>query len=740
MRSLLLFFACCLLTTSVFAQDKDYADRAAKLQKEIWGTPAAEFKSTTVPANLSNESAVVLARSYNAQWTSSGKFKFMIVAVGVALHTQKIITFHERVKINDKVALEGFSKIEYQKKLDNTTSIFFTAKLRNTKNTFVGVKIIKPSGKEVIVNTSEEVLVKNETKDQKGKLAIPDLQVGDVIDYYITSVDVSESAEGTSFKDNENVFLLADEYPVLYYSIDFQFDKKVKTKYIYANGAPHFDEKNNDDGDLLLSLKLHNIPKFQSHLWTSALRQYPYIEIGSAYVTNMNLYDKRLSKENSMFEGNEEVFGESFQEYPNFDDSEKATKDYFGGRKNTKNAPLDSVMKMMYDQWKFRVFCAYDGDELESIRDLNYRNANSRGAAITMGMMLTDMDVDYDVLLVASRKTNTLENSYSLKDFDALIRINGGMKPMYMCFDDPMTHFNEIPERFQGEKVVVMSPKRHNARKYTFDYSNDVLPVIPSVNNKLDEQLVVTMLPDNMQKLKIERTVKETGSLRHDDQKQLIPVQDVDNGMMELTKGETLAKRLSRSKATKKKLDDFNAAFEKEHAEINKNFTNEIKARFDQEPQQLTNFKIIKPALESDKPVFEYSATFMLDNLVKKAGSNYIVDAGKLSGGFIKLDDKERKRTIDVYMPCARTFNYVVVINIPPGYAAKGMEEMNQSKTNKTGSFTSSAVVKGNKLTITATRTYKNNFEKAADWPLLVDLLDLAANFDSKKILLEKQN
>jgi hypothetical protein len=67
------------------------------------------------------------------------------------------------------------------------------------------------------------------------------------------------------------------------------------------------------------------------------------------------------------------------------------------------------------------------------------------------------------------------------------------------------------------------------------------------------------------------------------------------------------------------------------------------------------------------------------------------------------------------------------------------MEEMGVKKLNKTGSFISSATVNGNTLTITVTRTYNNNFEKAADWPLLVDIIDTASDFNTRKILLEKK-
>ena len=84
-------------------------------------------------------------------------------------------------------------------------------------------------------------------------------------------------------------------------------------------------------------------------------------------------------------------------------------------------------------------------------------------------------------------------------------------------------------------------------------------------------------------------------------------------------------------------------------------------------------------------------------------------------------------------MTCARSFKYTISIAIPPGYSAKGMEEMNVKKVNKTGTFTSSAVVNGNNLIITVNRVYNNNFEKASDWPLVVDLIDAASNFNSQK-------
>jgi hypothetical protein len=727
MKKLLPFLIFSIISLRLFSQDNtSYAEKATQIQKEVWSTTVPEFKATAVPAAMSNESAVILARSFSLQRTSKPRFKFMVLGGGVATRTVKLSTFHERVKINDKSALDEFSTLEYQKKLDKTTSFLFN-KVVNVADTYVGVKIIKPGGTETIVNTGEEVLLKNDQKDQQGKLAIPGLLVGDILDYYISNFTLTET--DNSYKDNDNLFVLADDHPILYYSLDFQFNKKLHVQYICANGAPRFTEDNNDADDLLLSIKVRNLAKYQGQLWTSPLRQYPYVEVGSTSFTDKN---------SSRFDALEDGFEHSFGEFPGFDEPVSITRALFGGRKNMKNAPLDSVLKVLYDQWKFGVFCSYEGDELQHMDDMNYRAAQSRHAAILMSMMLTSMEVDNAVLLVAPRNSNSLANAYNPEDMDALIVVNTAT-PYYLCFDDVVTHFNEIPARFQGEQTVELFPTRHNAQRYTFGTGQLTLPVVSADKNVEEEELQVNLVAANPQKLQVKRVVKEQGALRHGDQKLLLPVADIDEGYRVLVKGEDLAKRLKRNIATKKMVDDYTFSFNKEKGDMGKYFTSEIKDQYDQDPEQVQDTKIISPALENNDPVFQFTESFVLNNLVKKAGSNYIIDAGKLTGSFYKLEDKDRKRSLDVYMPCARTFKYTISIAIPPGYSVKGMEEMTVKKDNKTGSFSSSAVVTGNTLTITVNRVYKNNFEKGADWPLVMDLVDAASNFNSQKILLEKK-
>lgn len=726
-----------LITVCCNIQAQTYNEKAAEIQKSVWGTTSAEFALKEVPAKYANESAVILAQSYDIKRTSNLKLKFMIITAGVANRVTRIATLHERVKINDKSALERYSTLEYQKKLDKSMS-FLIAKMNDVHNTYIGAKIIKPNGQETIVNTGEEVLLKNTGKDQKGKLAIPGLQVGDILDYYISNNDLSENAMEDSYKKNDQIFVLADEYPIVNYSLYFQFNSKTSVYYIAANGAPRLEESTLPNGDMVFKMTRKDLPKYQSQKWVSVYRQYPYIEISSAAKSKMMTMNNPAARAGGLTD-NKELFQTYFSETSNPIDEEpkKIMKDYFDSKKNLKAAPLDSSMKILYDAWKLHVFGNFDKDDLDDLKALNYRTAKGTIATINMSRILTDMDIVHEVLLVSSRNTSSLDNVYNFSDLDAVIRIYNGAKPLYMCFDDALTHFNEIPAKFQGEKAISLVPKRKNASKYVFEEMNTTIPVMPADKNQVEEKLDVSLLAD-MQKLKVQRLVKQTGAMRHDDQKSLLSPMDIDNGLMQLVKGEPLAKRLTKNYDTKKSADAFLGGMGKSPIEIRKSFMDEAKGKFDQEPLQISDFKVINPALENNAPVFEFTSTVTLNNLVKKAGNSYIIDAGKLTGGFLQLEVKDRKRTLDVYMPAARSLKYTINMTIPQGYKLKGMEELNTRKANKTGSFTSTATVNGSLLTIVVNRVYANNFEKAADWPLVAEVVDAAFAFNNAKILLEK--
>jgi hypothetical protein len=722
------------------AQNGSYDQKAEEVRLKIWGDKSPEFDVKAVPTEMEKESAVIIAQYMGVEQTTTGKLKIGILFNGSVNHTNRVTTFRERVKINDKVALEKYSSLEYQKSLDKTKGLL-TIKLYNKKDTYIGAKIIKANGKEVIVNTSEEVLTKSEAKDSQGKLAISGLQVGDILDYYICKVETLENAKFDSKGDDDkHLFVLTDEYPILNYHINLQYNKKCNVYYVVANHAPDFVTSTTDNGDQTYDLRIKNLKKYTNNMWTQPLRQYPYIELISTFnsrtinVLQNYKYDKNEDRLTNAVRAYEEMFKEakilSYDQIP-----VKLMKRYFKSNKEYKSAPLDSSMRILYDAWKYTTFCYYDGKEMDMSRERNTMKGASQFNTIMMTHYLHDLNIDYDILLVSPVYDGTLDNVFDKSDLKALIRINDG-DPLYMCFDDMYTSFNELPAEYQGQEVVVLSPHNRNFDK--FDESRTTLPVINADKNFSSSKMQVSLLPENMQKIKVQRTVSEGGYLRHDDQRNLVLMETIDQTYTDILGGDDLSKRIDKGLNGKKLAVEYTAAFEKARTDIPKNFKDEAEGEFDEQPQQLTNYKVNDPGLNGIMPSFTYSSTFVMDNFVKKAGNNYILQVGKFIGKYTKMDDKERQRQVDIYMPAARSFNYDINLSIPKGYKVTGVEALAQQKKNETGLFKVVTSVKGDVLNIKVNRSYTHNFEKVTQWPKLLEIMDAAYNFTTQKILLEK--
>ena len=176
MITLVLLATC--LTGWAFDND-DYKAFAAQVRKEVWSRDMPDFKTRSVPAKYKNESAVILA-SYE-EVSVDQKRKFSIYSSGYSV--KQVNSGHLRrmlVKIQDKASLEKFSTFDYSTYRRQFNTGFGTDDVRNV----LGVRVIKPDGSETEVSGDDYV---SETEGKRGqekkaKLAVPNLQVGDLID------------------------------------------------------------------------------------------------------------------------------------------------------------------------------------------------------------------------------------------------------------------------------------------------------------------------------------------------------------------------------------------------------------------------------------------------------------------------------------------------------------------------------------------------------------------------------
>lgn len=378
--------------------DSKYRQRATEIRAEIRSNNSKEFQRTEIPADMKNESAVIIAASFEMLHSAKDKMKLRIPVQTILLQT----TQRKRVKINDNAALEKFSVIEYIKKEDLTYSVFFT-KFNDKTGTYIGAKIIKANGVETELNTDEEVLTENKKKYQEGKFAIAGLQTGDILDYYIRTEAIFDGINGTF---GPYTFYMAQEYPVLNYSVKYILSNKVAVDYISANGAPGFTQSTNNNGDIILQLAQSNLPKYNSELWTSSYRQYPYVRLQFSFESMYQRSGTHIQKGkvrqglvvNDIVENYKKVIQGRFrnQDFAVLPMVEK----YFGGAEKMKEISKDSVLKVLYNAWRYKYISSHAAKNADEWNDIKYSYANSLSNAANFSKMLTSLDIDNTVYLV----------------------------------------------------------------------------------------------------------------------------------------------------------------------------------------------------------------------------------------------------------------------------------------------------------------------------------------------------
>jgi hypothetical protein len=730
-----------MLTNTLFAQKKEeakYKERATEIQEEIWSNGGKPFDVTTVPDEYKNESGVVIAKSLVVTNSSKYRYKFSLFGGRLATRLKYYTTLRERVKINDKTALEDYSTLEYKKNLNATSSIGFN-KIVETYKTYVGAKIIKPDGSSTIVNVEEEVLTKNENKDKEGKLAISNLQVGDILDYYVRIEEVTENGADTR---GPNVFPLGGEYPILYYNVKYVLDKKCGADVMSMNGAKTIVDTEGDDDDIILEFTEKNLPKLKYPMWSSFARQIPYhvirygfsganIMASSGKIKRGPFTDAYKNRLKEYYRST--IIGRMIDFTP-----EKSMAEYFGGKKELKNQSADSIVNYLYNYFKWMQYGSFTNMDVGISR--NAKSIDWYNVTVTISEILRDYDIDNDIGLICNRYSGRLNEVFGLGDFEPFLKINSDGKIKYLTFTDFFHYAGEIPASYQGENAIIFTREGRDRKPKYADVETPIkLPVSVSKENVVDELIKVEFDKTNMLDIVIDRTITESGAMKQSDQLNILLPQDVNDELAALIKKPTTLAAFADNKRLKAQGEELKIAFDKEREKQKEYIKTEIKNQYDQEAKELKSYKIINSGLALQNPNLVFNEVFTMDNFVKKVGNNFLLNVGSLMGTYKKLDEKERKRNVDIYMPSARTLKYTFNISIPEGYTVKGVNELNKKVENEIASFVTTAVVNGNTLTATAVRSFSNNFEPVSNWEKLLQIIDATADFTESKVLFEKK-
>lgn len=178
----------------------------------------------------------------------------------------------------------------------------------------------------------------------------------------------------------------------------------------------------------------------------------------------------------------------------------------------------------------------------------------------------------------------------------------------------------------------------------------------------------------------------------------------------------------------------------KEKETEKENYLSEIKAYHDEAAKEMLSYRLRSIGNQTDNSVFCYETTYTMNNLVKKAGPNYILSMGKLLGCQLKLEKQDRNRTADIHTLSPRTYKWTVEVKLPSGYQVPtdGLKKQNTQTENECGCFTVKATCSDNILRLQVTKKYACKMEDKSRWPKLCEIIDAAQHYESASIVLRK--
>lgn len=740
----LLITRLCLWSTGLFCtvqsvhaqlSDADYKKNSAEARAEIWAWNKPAFNNRTVPDEFANASSVVLAHDNEIIATSKKKLRFYGgFALSKSIYYSN--TVRELVKINDKAALEDYSSVSFQR-LSKGYGFY-----RKSIIVTVGVRIIKPDGTMKEVNTDEAVSLQNEKNSKKSKLAISGLQVGDIVDYFIRTEELIENQSIDPLR-----FVLGDNNPILDYRVHCEIGKGLAVEYRIMNGAPDFKVSRGTDDENIMDIEKKNIPSLPTDLWMSGMRQIPLIRMNLVTAYPRGRQERKLGEtykniplEDVLGEVKQELEGYNYQllaagsKVPFYPEVNELVKEYKKSHKG--HIIKDSLATFIYYAARHYALNNWDKAEVAVGRDRNFQQVSNKKFMFVLEKLLKKFDIECDYIFVASRYGPDLKQVMYTDDIDYMLRTRTE-NPFYLCVEGVFTQAGYILPDYEGQSSPTAFVKKIGAHKE--DDGTAKVPGTTAFQNEHAETVQIQFSDGNPLQLTIDRTVDLKGHMRSDDQKRLLLFEQYEaEERMALGIKETLLEDLADSRKTKNLTAEYEAAFAKARKEQPGFFKEEIKEQYDADPKELLEYKILNSGIFHQQPDLVYRSKFLMDGWVKKAGNNYIVDAGKFIGSQLQIKPAQRNRTVDVYMPYARSFEYNVEMPVPAGYKVEGIENLNREVKNDCGSFVAVAKLDAGKIILHIRKEYKNAFEPVSQWPKLLAIIDLANEWGNQKMMLRK--
>ncbi len=715
MKKLLNITLTLLISSVVIAQEDEDTFSPSKLEsiaknmKTIWDDGDADFTVTAIPEKWKEESGVILAQKT--------RFAFDKDANKLAVYE---IT-RRRIKLNDRDAVNSYS------------SVYFRI---GSVNDGAGIRIIKSNGTVQDVSLRNAVYVednsdvpstfqpyigkastyydKSKSRVIYYKIAVPDLDPGDIIDYGTIFYDDNTVKKMSYIEFDPIYFVCTREYPVLSQKFEIDTDNNSFVNSKSTMGAPQFKEAGAANADY--TWEDRNRDKLNDTRWVNSYVELPMVKFQIVFSRSENRSDLFIGDKGELKQNisPEELAKKMNNLYNRLDGSYYYTmaKAYLKQLGYGDMREEDFIQKSYY-----------------ILRHMSHYRANGFSSELFASCLTQCLDlrkIPYDLIVTTPANLTKPENIIFRTEPEWMVRVKGKYIFNATVFSNPY----DFKEEFLNTPAYIISlGKNPTATPVTLPAStpdenvttNTITATIDSSGRNMNIVLQKAIVGLSKQFYNIQGLVYTTAL--DDDHRSYGGEDDVRAGMKGTYLESYEDKLRERKKEDKtRKLEYMKKALEEDFDNIG----------------SYTEFTLNSDGRTWRKQELNYTNKFDLTDMVKSAGSNLLVSVPALIGEQLFVSQDQRKREVDAFMSFPRSLRNIINFTIPDGYKVVGINNLNMNIDNEVGTFGVLASVEGNKLNILVKKVYKKTIIKKEEWPKLLEMLDAAFNFSQKKVLLKK--
>ncbi|HYG15090.1 MAG TPA: hypothetical protein VEC12_04990 [Bacteroidia bacterium] len=712
------------------------------------------FESKEVPQKYKNESLVLMGRKIRYEgnvnpWTNIGYLHYWT---------------RLRFKLQDKQALEEFAQYHF----NDADAIEIT--------------IEKPGGEKEIVDLSEAIEVKEELSDlffhdieverSYKKLAIPNLEIGDIVD--IKTFDAMRFNRNFFHWSDALLFIplypymipkmgycllfntgysgafnnqrvLHNNYTVLNTKIEFDLGRTFYLNWRSLNGASDLEERESKGRKRRLWVFTDGArDKMKNETWAEPMYNLPAIKYQICIVNKRErkhtkyIIDKRNKLKTAITTKDIKKIARRFVKSSN-----QYTGDiYFNfykkeGRKIKSDKDFVESFFNYYRTNKLYTIAAESDDE-------PYTAAVSNRFFISyMLKIVRKRMIPYSLIMGVPRSEGGTESLMSADEIIWGIKLDIEGDEIIYTDCDMYAQPGEINPDFEGMKLYEIKPGWIRSAYKVTDYD---ISVPHSSQNKFYYSIKAEFQPD-YDTVKVSRKTHLTGMARYRYRWISFPYNKYYDKVKEQYNSDSYFIIPTIYEEDLLEDEDFIKNEEKRlTASIVESYQYYARERAEEQLKNsfelvsYDNLKIKQHGLGVDSPDIIFEEQYVLRDLMDDIGGNmYVLKVGEFIEGQVEIkDEEERERFGDISYGYPRLFAYDIEIVIPGGMQVSGLDQLNRNVDNETGNFISTARIDGNVLRIHIEESFKGNFHEKAKWGQVLKFLDEAADFNTAKIILKR--